>query len=75
MSLEGLNGAYASPVAANGKIYLFDRGGVGMVLEDGEELKVLATNQLDDRVTASPAIVDNELFVRGHQHLYCIAAE
>jgi len=75
VSLEGLNGAYASPVAANGKIYLFDRRGVGMVLEDGTELKILATNQLDDRITASPAIVDGELFVRGHQHLYCIAAE
>jgi outer membrane protein assembly factor BamB len=36
------------------------------------QLEVLATNKLDDKVDASLALVDGEIFVRGHQHLYCI---
>jgi hypothetical protein len=36
---------------------------------------VVATNQLDDRVDASPALAGNQLFLRGSRFLYCIAQE
>jgi outer membrane protein assembly factor BamB len=74
-SLEGLQGVYASPVAASGRIYLTGRNGASAVIKHSEKLEVLATNRLDDRFDASPAIVANELILRGHENLYCIAAK
>jgi outer membrane protein assembly factor BamB len=71
--LPGLFGIYASPVAAAGRVYVMGRDGTAVVLKLGPELEVLATNKLDDKVDASLAVVDRELFVRGHQYLYCIA--
>jgi outer membrane protein assembly factor BamB len=70
--LPGIRGLYASPVAAAGRIYFVGRGGTSLVLEHGHELMVLATNRLDDRFDASPAIVGDQLFLRGKERLYCI---
>ncbi|HSR50370.1 MAG TPA: PQQ-binding-like beta-propeller repeat protein [Acidobacteriota bacterium] len=67
-----LQGVYASLVGAAGRIYITGREGVTLVIEHGEELKVLATNPLDDRIDASPAILGNQIFLRGYDHLYCI---
>jgi outer membrane protein assembly factor BamB len=71
--LDALPGVYASPVAAGGRIYLTGRNGAAAVIKHSEKLEVLATNRLEDRFDASPAIVGNELILRGHEHLYCIA--
>jgi hypothetical protein len=46
-----------------------------VVLKAGKSVEVLATNKLDDRFDASPALVGKELFLRGQQHLYCISEE
>lgn len=73
--LEDLSGVYASPVGANGRVYIVGRNGVTYILESGPEFKVLATNKLDDNISASPAIAGDELFLRGYKHLYCIAAK
>jgi outer membrane protein assembly factor BamB len=66
-------GVYASPVAAADRVYLIGRDGKAVVLKQGDKLEVLATNKLDDRIDASPAIAGKELFLRGHQYLYCLA--
>lgn len=71
--LEGLYGIYASPVAAKDRIYVLGREGTCLVLKKGPTVEVLATNKLDDKTDASIAMVGKELFVRGHQFLYCIA--
>jgi outer membrane protein assembly factor BamB len=72
--VEDLQGnVYASPVGAGGKVYLVARGGATVVLKAADKLEVLATNQLDEQFDASPAVAGNELFLRGQQHLYCIA--
>jgi len=34
---------------------------------------MLATNRLDEQFDASPALAGKELFLRGHEYLYCIA--
>jgi outer membrane protein assembly factor BamB len=70
--LTGLGTLYASPVAAAGRIYLTDREGRTLVLEQGDRVKVLAANRLDDMIDASPAVVGKQLFLRGHRALYCI---
>jgi outer membrane protein assembly factor BamB len=69
-----LDNVYASPVGAGGRVYLVGRDGTTVVMKDADKLEVLATNALDEGIDASPAVAGNELFLRGHQHLYCIAA-
>ena len=46
----------------------------GAVIKDADELEVLATNRLDDAFDASP-LAGNQLFLRGKDHLYCIAEQ
>jgi len=71
--LLGLRDIYASLVAVVDRIYITDRVGTTLVLQHGTELKVLATNKLEEGADASLAIVGKEILLRGHQHLYCIA--
>jgi outer membrane protein assembly factor BamB len=70
---EGMSGVYASPVWANGNIYIIDRKVTCSVIKDGSEFKVIAMNKLDDNFDASPAIAGNELLLRGYKSLYCIS--
>ena len=35
--------------------------------------EILSKNNLDDNFIASPAVVDNQIFIRGYKSLYCIA--
>ena len=73
--LEGPSGFYASPVGADGRVYLAGRNGTSLVLKHGAKFEVLATNVLEDKFDASPAIVGGELFLRGQENLYCIASK
>ncbi len=71
--LQGVSGVYASIVGAADRVYIAGRNGVMNVVQQGPEFKILAENTLDDSFNASPAIVGNELYLRGMQYLYCIA--
>jgi outer membrane protein assembly factor BamB len=71
--LGGVRSVYASPVAAAGRIYITSRDGLTKVIRMGPEYGELASNQLDDAIDATPAIVGNEIFMRGQEFLYCIA--
>lgn len=71
--LEEISGVYASPVGAADRVYILGRNGKTQVLRRGSSFESLAINSLDDEFSASPAIVGNELFLRGHKRLYCIA--
>ena len=70
--LEDLAGVYASPLGAAGRVYLIGRNGVTVVLKQSDKLEVLATNRLDEKFDASPAAAGKDLFLRGHEYLYCI---
>ena len=72
--VDGIRGVYASPVAANGHVYLTGRSGTTVVLKDGDEFDVAATNSVGEPVDATPAIAGKELFIRGRSHLFAIAA-
>lgn len=69
--LEGIRTLYASLVAANDHIYVTGRNGNTLVLKDGDNLEIVATNELGEPVDATPAIVDNQIFIRSDKHLYC----
>jgi outer membrane protein assembly factor BamB len=73
--LPDMETIYSSPVAAQDRIYLSSREGMTVVIEHGPELKILADNPLDEAIDASPAVVGNEIIIRGENHLYCIAQQ
>ncbi len=72
--LPGLKELYASPAAAAGRIYVTGRDGTTLVLAQGDALKVLATNRLDDPIDASPAVVGKQIFLRGEKFVYGLGA-
>lgn len=71
--LEAVPNVFASPVGAAGRVYIFGQQGSAVVLKHGPALEILATNTLDDKFDASPALVDGEMYLRGYAKLYCIA--
>jgi len=71
--LPGVRGIYASPLVANGHLYIVGREGTVLVLKDSPTFEVVATNRLPDRFDASPVMLGRELFLRGHEFLYCIS--
>lgn len=71
--LEGLRGIYASPLAANGHVYIVGREGMTMVIKDTAKFEIVAQNKLNDRFDASPVMLGKELYLRGHDYLYCLA--
>ena len=68
----GGSGHHASAVAADGRVYFPADDGVTYVLRASSEFEVLAKNPLGERVYASPAFSDGEIFLRGASHLWCI---
>jgi hypothetical protein len=64
---------YASPVAAGGKVYWCSREGTMVVTKHGPEFEELSRQAFDETIDASPAIVGNDLIIRGEKHLYCIS--
>ena len=63
-------GYFSSPVAADGKVYFASAEGVISVVAPGEQLNVIARNDLGEPIYATPAIVDNKIYVRTSGHLY-----
>lgn len=72
--LDGINDfIFSSPVGAAGRIYVTSRDGVTVVLRHDRENAALAVNRLQDSFSASAALVDRELYLRGETFLYCLA--
>lgn len=66
---------WASPLAVDGKIYLFSKDGKVPVLAASSEYTLLATNSFDEGFNASPAVAGRSLILRTRHHLYRIAAD
>ncbi len=75
MRLGELGNIYASPVGAGGHVYVTDLDGNTQVLTHAEIPRPVAVNRLGESVSASAAIIGDEIFLRGEKHLYCIARE
>ncbi len=72
--MGNLGDYFASPVAADGKIYICGKNGFVVVLEDSPEMKVVARNDMGGELIASPAIANGRLYIRTRDTLYCIGA-
>lgn len=62
----------ASPVLADGRLYLTDDDGITYVLKAGRTFEVLARNPLGDECYSSPAVSDGKIFIRTSRSLWCI---
>lgn len=64
---------YASPVAADGRLYTTSQEGKIAVIKPGKDWEILTVNVLNEPINATPAFVDGRIFIRTHQNLYCFA--
>ena len=70
---DRVGGIYsASPVAGDGKVYLFSETGETVVLQAGRELRVMQRNDLGERVVSSPAVSDGRIFIRTDESLVAV---
>lgn len=68
----GIGNTYASPLAANGKVYFLGREGTSVVINDGPYAEVLSKNVIEDTFDASPVAVGKQLLLRSWTKLYSI---
>ncbi|HEV8000848.1 MAG TPA: PQQ-binding-like beta-propeller repeat protein, partial [Planctomycetaceae bacterium] len=62
----------ASPVYADGKIYLTSRDGQVSVVKAGREFQLLEKNDLGEQVASSPAIADGRIYFRTYDALWAV---
>jgi outer membrane protein assembly factor BamB len=62
----------ASPVYADGKVYLTARDGTVSVVQAGRQFKLLATNKMEEDISASPAIAGGRIYIRTFEALYAL---
>jgi outer membrane protein assembly factor BamB len=73
---QRLNGRFsASPIYADGKIYVQTEDGEGIVLKAGKKFEELARNNMEERTLASYAVAEGALFLRTAENLYRIQAK
>ena len=63
---------HASPGLAGNRLYLFSQKGNAIVVAAGRQFKELFRTEMGDLVHASPAIVNDKVFVRGVTNVYCL---
>jgi outer membrane protein assembly factor BamB len=61
---------YASPVVGSGRIYQASDGGTIIVFQPGDNFEVVAANELDEAIFATPALVGGKIYVRTMKHLW-----
>jgi len=66
------SGFSASPIAADGKIYLSNEDGEILVIAAGEKFNVIATNSLGELLMATPALSEGVMYVRSSASLFAI---
>ncbi|WP_430972059.1 PQQ-binding-like beta-propeller repeat protein [Sunxiuqinia rutila] len=66
------DGIYASPVYADGKVYVMDMGGNLHVIKLGKEFQLVAESSLGEKSVCSPVFANGKMYLRGFDQLYCI---
>ncbi len=70
-----LGGYSASPVAAEGRIFILSEEGKLAVLRAGRDWDVLAVNDLGEGAFATPALSEGRIYLRTDEALYCFASK
>ena len=66
------SGYSASPVAADGKIYLSNEDGEMLVVKAGSTFTHIATNSIGEPLMATPALSEGVMYVRSSRTLFAI---
>src|SRR3972149_12226461 len=66
------SGFSASPVAADGRIYLSSEDGDIFVVKAGPEFALVGKNPMGELLMATPAFVGDTMLVRGVEHLFAV---
>ena len=69
------SGFSASPVAADGKIYLSNEDGDIVVIAAGREFRHIATNSMGELLMATPALSEGVMYVRTARSLFAIGRQ
>jgi len=65
---------YASPVAADGKVYMSSLKGVVSVVKAGDSLEVLSRTNLGEEIAGTPALAGGTVYVRTRDHVWAFGA-
>ena len=68
-------GFSASPVAADGRLYLAGEDGVIFVVRTGPRFELLAANDMGEPLMATPALAGGTMYVRGARHLFAVGGD
>lgn len=71
--ISNIGDYYASPIAADGKLFVTGENGFIVVVKPGPKLEILAKNDMGESCIATPSIADGRIFIRTRNNLYCIA--
>jgi outer membrane protein assembly factor BamB len=66
------SGYSASPIAADGKIYLSAEDGEMIVVRAGRIFEPLATNSMGETLMATPALSERTMYIRGESHVFAV---
>ncbi len=69
--VDANDGFFASPVAADGKLYLGSHSGIFSIIEAGKEWKVLSSESFEEQIWSTPALAPGRVFVRTQVAVYC----
>jgi len=64
---------YASPVIAENKVYLLDRGGTMHIVKAGMQFELIAESPLGEPADCTPVFSDSKIYIRSRYNLYCIS--
>jgi outer membrane protein assembly factor BamB len=73
--IDAPGGYFASPILADGRLYLASDRGTVSVVKAGDKFEVLAHNELHDPVFASPAVSANRLYFRSSKRLWAFGGK
>lgn len=66
---------YASPVYADGKVYITDMSGKTHIVQASREYQLVGTPELGEKSVCSPVFMEGRIYMRGMDHLYCIGSK
>lgn len=66
------HGFSASPIAADGRVYLFGEDGRVFIVKAGDTFELISTHTLGETVMATPALSEGTMYIRGADHLFAI---
>ncbi|MBI5217757.1 MAG: PQQ-like beta-propeller repeat protein [Bacteroidia bacterium] len=65
-------GFYASPIIANGKIYMMNRNGVMHIMKTDKKFSLVGVPKIGEKSDCTPAFANGQIYIRGQKNLYCV---